>query len=74
MKWGIVLGFSFVMALMFLYEWPKINQNQKKEKMAYLCLMVMGWILAFILLFFPNTPGPTDLVELIYKPLGKMLE
>lgn len=34
----------------------------------------MGWILAVLLIFFPEMPGPTDLIDWIFKPLGKMLE
>ncbi|MBT2726393.1 hypothetical protein J7E63_05495 [Bacillus sp. ISL-75] len=74
MKWAIVFAFSIVLALMFLYEWPKIKSKEKKEKIVFVCLLAMGWVLSFILLFYPDTPGPTNLVDSIYKPLGKLLE
>ncbi|OLO42756.1 hypothetical protein BTR23_01780 [Alkalihalophilus pseudofirmus] len=74
MKWIMVLGITFVIVLMFLYEWPKINQKQKKEKYTFVVLSAMSWILAVLLLFFPEMPGPTDMVDRIYKPLGKLLE
>jgi len=34
----------------------------------------MGWLLAILLLFFPDMPGPTQMIEKLFKPLGKMLE
>ncbi|WP_227938968.1 hypothetical protein [Alkalihalobacillus deserti] len=74
MKGLIILGITIVIVLMFLYEWPKINQTQKKEKYTFVVLSAMSWILAVLLLFFPEMPGPTELVDQIFKPLGKMLE
>ncbi|MFC4770293.1 hypothetical protein [Effusibacillus consociatus] len=74
MKWGFVFGVTVVAGLMALYEWPKMNQNQKKEKAAFVTLTAIGWLLAVLLLFFPDMPGPTQLIDTIYKPLGKLLE
>lgn len=74
MKLALVFGITIVVALMFWYEWPRINKNQKKEKIAFVVLSALGWIIAVLLVFFPDIPGPTELVDKIYKPLGKMLE
>ena len=74
MKWGAVLGLTVFVALMVLYEWPTMNPKQKKEKAAFIGLTAMGWLLGMILVFFPDFPGPTQLFETIFKPLGKMLE
>ncbi|MGJ9384415.1 hypothetical protein [Salipaludibacillus sp. CF4.18] len=74
MKGLMVLSVTFVIVLMFLYEWPKMNQKQKKEKYTFVVLSAMSWILAVLLIFFPEMPGPTELIDQIYKPLGKMLE
>ncbi|WP_209123221.1 hypothetical protein [Alkalihalobacillus sp. BA299] len=74
MKWLMVLGITFVIALMFLYEWPKMNLKQKREKYTFVVLSVISWALAILLLFYPEMPGPTDMIDRIYKPLGKMLE
>lgn len=74
MKWGTILGATFIVALMVLYEWPKMNPQQKKEKAAFIALAAMGWLLAILLAYFPDMPSPTKLVDTIYKPLGKVLE
>ncbi|MCQ6275567.1 hypothetical protein JMM81_11420 [Bacillus sp. V3B] len=69
-----IFGITFVAILMTLYEWPKMNKNQKKEKWAFLTLTIAGWLLAVLLIFFPNMPGPTHLIKIILKPLGQFLE
>lgn len=74
MKWGTVLGVTLVVILMALYEWPRLNKNQKKEKIAFVTLTAMGWLLAVLLAFFPDMPGPTQMVDTIFKPFGKILE
>lgn len=75
MKWLSIVTVSAVVGFMFLYEWPKINRNQKKEKAAFAALAALGWLLAVLLVYYPNMPGPTQLVEMIYKPLfGNILE
>jgi hypothetical protein len=71
---GSVLAITVGVVLITLYEWPKINQNQKKEKATFVSITVMGWLLAILLLFFPDMPGPTQMVEKVFKPLGKLLE
>jgi multisubunit Na+/H+ antiporter MnhB subunit len=74
MKWGAVIGITFIVILVTLYEWPKMNKGQKKEKLAYATLMMSGWLLAVLLIFVPDIPGPTQLVDVIFKPLGKILD
>ncbi|RYG72482.1 hypothetical protein EU245_10370 [Lentibacillus lipolyticus] len=74
MKWLMVLGIVVVAILMTLYEWPKINKEQKREKKAFVVLTAGSVILAVVLVYFPAMPGPTQLVDAIFKPLGKLLE
>ncbi|WP_134701155.1 hypothetical protein [Ammoniphilus sp. YIM 78166] len=74
MKWGAIVGATFIVSLMTLYEWPKLNRKQKKEKAAFVALTGMGWLLAILLAHFPELPSPTKVVEAVYKPLGKLLE
>lgn len=75
MKFGAVLGITLIVALMALYEWSLMkSKKQKKEKAVFVTLAAMGWLLAILIVFFPDMPGPTQLVEMIYKPLGKILE
>jgi len=74
MKWLTAAGITVCMVLIVLYEWPKMDRNQKKVKAAFVTITAMGWLLAILLLFFPDMPGPTQMIEKLFKPLGKMLE
>ncbi|MBA2875013.1 hypothetical protein [Thermaerobacillus caldiproteolyticus] len=74
MKAGVILGTLVLVALIFLYEWPRINRTQKKEKVVFIVLLSLGTILAIMLILNPDLPGPTQMIEYIYKPLGRMLE
>jgi hypothetical protein len=65
---------TIIVICMFLFQWPKITREQKKEKAAFITLSIFGWLLINFLFIFPNTPGPTELIEFIYKPLGRLLE
>jgi hypothetical protein len=59
---------------MVLYEWPRLSAKPTREKAAFAVLTAMGWGLAVLLIFFPHLPSPTDLVDAVYAPLGKLLE
>ncbi|MDM5188214.1 hypothetical protein QUF99_13075 [Bacillus sp. DX4.1] len=74
MKWITVAGITICVILITLYEWPKMDRNQKREKVAFVTLTAMGWLLAILLLFFPDMPGPTQMISYIFKPLSKILE
>ncbi|WP_028547481.1 hypothetical protein [Paenibacillus sp. UNC451MF] len=74
MSWGIILAATVIVILMFLYEWPKMKQHSKKEKTAFVVIAAIGWVLAILLVVFPDMKGPTQWVDALYKPLGKLLE
>ncbi|WP_143415230.1 hypothetical protein [Geobacillus sp. E263] len=74
MKIGLILGTLVLVALIFLYEWPRINRTQKKEKAVFVVLLSLGTILAIVLIWNPDLPGPTQMIDYIYKPLGRMME
>ncbi|WP_338472918.1 hypothetical protein R4Z10_09425 [Niallia sp. XMNu-256] len=69
---GGVLGVTVIWMLIILYQWPKLKKNSRKVKAAFLSLMLVNWILAVLLIIFPEMPGPGQLIEFIYssfKPL-----
>lgn len=74
MKWAAVLGITAILAFMTVYEWPKMKAQMKKEKMAFAALTILGGILALLLVFYPEMPGPTKWIDAVFKPLGKFLE
>lgn len=71
--WG-VFWFSILVACMVWYEWPNFHPKQKKEKAAFIVLSAAGWLLGTLLMYFPDLPSPTQLLIVIFGPLGKLLE
>ncbi|CRK83273.1 hypothetical protein [Neobacillus massiliamazoniensis] len=74
MKWIMLLGITVCLVLISLFEWQKLTRNQKKEKATLVTLTTMGWFLAILLVFFPEMPGPTQMIDKLFKPFGKLLE
>jgi hypothetical protein len=74
MKGAEVVGITVLVLLIFLCGWPKAKRNQKKIKAAFVVLTIVGWLLAVLLVFFPDMPGPTQVISKLFKPLGQMLE
>jgi multisubunit Na+/H+ antiporter MnhB subunit len=72
MRWGIVIAVTTIVVLIFLFERPRLKPDQKREKRSLVTLLVICWILSMFDL--PNLPGPTTLIEFIFKPLVKLLE
>jgi hypothetical protein len=74
MKWGALLGITTIFTLIALYEWPQMKATEKKERAAFVTLAVTGWVISVLLLHFPDMPGPTQIIDAIYKPIGKIIE
>ncbi|CAN7591947.1 hypothetical protein [Paenibacillus sp. LjRoot56] len=73
MKWVSVLGITLLVTAITLLEWPKFS-HLSKEKMAFAALFMIGYVLAILLIFYPELPGPTQMATAIYKPFAKILE
>jgi hypothetical protein len=67
MKIAGILGVTILLVLIFFSQWPKLKKNEKKVKMAFLSLMLVNWILAVLLVIFPEMPGPGQLIDFIYQ-------
>ncbi|MGQ7889282.1 hypothetical protein [Paenibacillus sp. WC2504] len=73
MKWVSVMGITLIVLVIFQFEWLKIK-HLWKEKVSFSTIMVLGYILAVTLVFYPDLPGPTHVLEVIYEPFAKILE
>lgn len=73
-QWAMFLGLIALLAVMFLYEWPRISKRLKREKIAFVLLTALGAILATLLIFNPEMPGITQWIDNMYAPLIKMME
>ncbi|TNJ67716.1 hypothetical protein FE784_02855 [Paenibacillus hemerocallicola] len=74
MKAGEIIGITLLVVVIFLWDWPKLSRQPATLRTAFIAVTVLGWVLAVLLVFFPELPGPTQLVDTIFKPLGKTLE
>ncbi|MEC3196952.1 hypothetical protein P9Z84_30415 [Bacillus cereus] len=73
MKVGPIVAITFLVCLMALYQLPKMNHYPKKDKIVFVSLTAMGWILTILLVHFPDIPGPNKLIQVIFEPFEKML-
>ncbi|PFN79144.1 hypothetical protein COJ85_30860 [Bacillus sp. AFS076308] len=74
MKWGTILGCTALIIVIILFQSSRLKKKQVKEKAALLTLSILGWMLAILMLFFPDMPGPTQFIDWIYRPLGELLK
>jgi predicted permease len=74
MRWGSLLLSTLTIFFIIFFQWPKIKKNQKKEKIIFIFMSVFGWLLAVTLILFPDLPGPTQIIDFTFKPLGRLLE
>ncbi|MGP4108656.1 hypothetical protein [Virgibacillus sp. L01] len=65
-----VLMIIVVIILIIIYEWPKIDEGLKKEKRAFVIVTIGAVLLAVLLIYIPEMPGPTELVDWILGPLA----
>jgi uncharacterized membrane protein len=73
MKWIALVGITVVVVLMVLIEWPG-PKKFRKEKTALVFLSAASYVLAILLLFYPDLPSPTKMFESLYRPFTKILE
>ncbi|MBB5323425.1 multisubunit Na+/H+ antiporter MnhB subunit [Anoxybacillus tepidamans] len=74
MKLGFIFGIVMLVTCIWAFEWPRFKRAPKKEKTVFAILLGMGAALAIVLLYYPDIPGPTQLIDYIYKSLGRRLE
>ena len=74
MKMGPIISITLLVILIALWEWPRMNENPKKDKVAALSLLVLGWLLSILFVHFPDTPGPDEWVRAMLKPLSNVLK
>ena len=72
MRWGAFFCVMVIVALVILYEWPKMKQNPKKDKMAFFTLLLIGLVLSMFDL--PHMGGPTAWIQTLFGPFGRFME
>ncbi|MGO4886275.1 hypothetical protein ACJ2A9_00830 [Anaerobacillus sp. MEB173] len=69
MEWAYVIGILIVLTLIYLFQWPRIKPNQKREKVTFLTLMVISFFLSIFLVFFPDTTSPLQLIVSFFRTI-----
>ncbi|MBA2939858.1 hypothetical protein HZF08_16215 [Paenibacillus sp. CGMCC 1.16610] len=72
MRWSLFCIVTIAMILISLFEWPKLKQKPKRDKAVFIMLLLTGWVLSMFDL--PNTPGPTSIFKIVFKPLRGLIE
>lgn len=62
-----ILGLTVILLFIFLIQRQGLKKSGKRVKMAFFLIMVMNWVLAVLLVIFPEMPGPGQLVDFLYK-------
>jgi hypothetical protein len=73
MKTTYIFWVIVVAIIIFWIEWKKLTKSLKKEKYAITAFLVMSITLAIVLAYFPELPGPSDVVIKVFSPLSKLL-
>lgn len=71
-RWGAFFATTGIVALIILFQWPKIKHNPKKDKLAFFMLLLLGSVLSMFDL--PHIAGPTSWIEALFKPFGQWME
>ncbi|MGN7470575.1 hypothetical protein [Brevibacillus sp. SAFN-007a] len=72
MRWAQIVAMSAFACMLFAIEWPRLARLPRRDKAAFVILLVVGWVLS--LMDLRNLPGPTTFINAIFKPLGQYLE
>ncbi|WP_340084419.1 hypothetical protein MHB50_18110 [Siminovitchia sp. FSL H7-0308] len=71
MAWGSFFGTMMIVLVIMFLQWPKMKQNSKKDKAAFIVLLMIALLLSMFDL--QHLKGPVTLVDVIFQPLGKFL-
>ena len=70
MRWGAFFGTTVIIAIIILFEWPRMKGNSKKDKLTFFTLFFIGLVLSMFNL--PEMTGPTAWIETIFKSVWKV--
>ena len=71
MKWGSFIVVTLAVLFIILFEKPRMARYPPKDKLAFAVLLAFGWGVTLLLVLYPEMPGPTDVVEAVFRPLSR---
>ncbi|MEW9699178.1 hypothetical protein [Paenibacillus sp. SI8] len=72
MNWTFFICITIASLLVAWFEWPKLKQKPKRERVIFVSLLLFVWVLSMFDL--THTPGPTTVLQTIFKPFKGLLE
>ncbi|UKS27410.1 hypothetical protein LOZ80_00195 [Paenibacillus sp. HWE-109] len=57
-----------------LYQWFRLKGTPRNEKITYIAILALCWILAISLVVNPTLPGPSQMVDSLFRPIGKLID
>lgn len=72
MRYGLWIGVTLAVIAIGFMEWPKMRRKPPQDRAAFICLLLLGWGMSALNL--PHTPGPTQLLMAVFKPLAWLVE
>ncbi|MEK3734245.1 MULTISPECIES: hypothetical protein [Paenibacillus] len=73
MKVVYIVGITFLVLLMFIYQWPRIQSGERREKAAFAALTVMGWGIATMYIMFPTMTSPAKIIDFLLVQLRNIV-
>ncbi len=62
-----VLSVAFILVLIGLYEWPKMNRGLKRERIVFVLICAMTLVVSVFILQWPYTNTPVELLLSLLK-------
>ncbi|CAI6082182.1 hypothetical protein PAECIP112173_03472 [Paenibacillus sp. JJ-100] len=72
MQWLAFFSTMVIITVIIALQWPRMKHYPRKDKGAFLVLLLFGLVLSMFDLKYMN--GPTTWVEAIFKPFGQFME
>jgi hypothetical protein len=70
----LIISGTLASICIFLFEKSQLKTADKRDKWVFYGFLLAVWAFSIVLSIFPNMPGPSQGVEFLFRPLGKLLE
>ncbi|WP_414714809.1 hypothetical protein [Sporosarcina koreensis] len=72
MMWGTFFATMLIVMTIVFLQWPKMKTNPKKDKTAFIVLLVIGLLLSMLDLQYMK--GPTSVRQFLFKPFVEYMQ
>ncbi|MBE1444610.1 hypothetical protein [Paenibacillus sp. OAS669] len=72
MRWSLFWIVTIAILFILGFEWRQVKTKPKKDRLMFLSLLLIGWLLS--MLDLPHTPGPSTFLKFVFSPFKGILE